>query len=461
MKKVFLVSVIFVFVIMIVSSGGALAEKKIVLAAGIDDSSSKALLEFKKEMNIDVKVEPISQRRTTIVDLLLNQDSSFDVYRLYSNNNTLKSIASKGYYINLNEVGEICIYTDQLIPQVADVIAMEDSIIAIPTSIEFPYVFYLNSELLKECGVSKEKLPKTLFELFDFIDGWYENKSDEYDNITPFFAHGFPYSQYNPYLGMVLEIYRDNIIADTGRLNYNTEIFRRLIQRIEKYNKDMLKYEDSMEDEPQRQECLIYCAKANTSTIFMYANQTFIQPFSLAAGMQSYQPFYLECAFINPYSSQVDACKKLLTYYALFPNEKLKCAISLQAAPVEKASFSTDYNNWIKIKDNAINKLQSNKISIEEKEEYESQIEWVNSLLNNIEQYQYEVSPMALKSYQDILVPILFARGNSIYDLDSLNRQIDSKINRYIDRSISLDTMIRELDNTIDLLIREEGINTP
>lgn len=457
MKKLFCILCVLALVFSLTTT--ACAKQRLTLAAGIDDDSSAALAQFQRDCNVTVTTDTCERRKTALTNLMMTKDTSFDIYRLYSNTNTLKSLAEKGYFIDLSGNEAISSFAGALLPQVQAPLMQGDQLVAVPTSINFPYMFSINHSLLAECGIAEDAVPKNMMELFDFIDNWNENYADLYPEVTPFSAFGFDYAQQNPYLGLVLEMYRDYIITSTGELTYHTDVFTQLMQRIAKYDLEAESVpDDYVYDVPQEYNCLIYCTNDDATSFFERSELTKIAPLPLFDGASVVQPFYLECAFINPFSSNADLATTLLSYYATMPNDELRCLISLSlASPVKNATFDKDYQNWLDIKTAAEKALESETISDSERADYEDQVEWVDSLLADADSYRYDVSPNALETYQTVLVPLLYHRGSTLYDIDSLNEQLATFFNQYEDHALSLDMLENELDNTISMVVKEEG----
>lgn len=434
------------------------AAKALTFATSYNDASSEALARFQKETGVAVKTQNAEERKADMIRLLTSRDRSVDVYSLRSDNNTLKTLAEKGYCVDLSDVPEISAFVSQLLPEVADTVTLDGHIVAVPTAIRFPYLFTYHPALLEECGMTEANLPATLTELFDFIDRWYEEKADAYPHIVPFYAFGLSYEHRNPYLKLVLEMYRDGVIAQTGALTYDTPLFRQLMRHIARYDQAESGAANIMYDTPQLSNTLIYCRAANMWTLFANGEQVMMPPPALAEDIPARQPFFLQCSFVNPYSASIDLGRKLLACYADCPDPSLLCATSpALAAPVEKPTFARDYQDWIDIRDRAERKLASDSLSDSERKDCERSFQWASALLADPEAHRYDISPADLAAYQSAILPVLFSRGLTLYDFDALNQQLDMLFDRYADHALSLDALIPELDHIVQMAVLEEG----
>ena len=432
------------------------AKKTLQIAAGFDDTYSAALSQFTRDTGIAVRSEPCDD----VVKRIMNRDQAFDVYRLTSDTNTLTNLLDKGYGVDLSGNEAIQAFAASLIPAVAEAVTYDGQIAAVPTDIVFPYVFSFNRTLWADCRLTDDDIPATMTELFDFIDQWQERYADQYPDVTPFYpfsvggSHG---DRNNPYFGLVMEMYRDSIIRATGTLTYNTPAFRDLLARVAPYAEPENKAANFIHEVPQMQQTLIYCTSVKMGGMFLRTDHEVIAPPAVIAGSEPFQPFYVQCSFVNPYSSRMDDAKTLLSYYAQYPNEEVLCELVLNATPAENASFEADYQGWVDMLKTAQTMLATDSLSDGERADYERKEALAQRMVDHPDQYRYGIPPDKVRMYQQTLVPILWARGATVYDTDALTKQLDNIIAQYVDGALTADQFVAQMDHTIDMIVLEEG----
>jgi len=459
MKRIqHIISVLIMLVILAVQVSGQ-ASTTLTMESGSDDQTSVALSQYQKDTKVQVLIDSFAKSKTTLLDMLYSRNAKFDIYRPNTNQDTFQAVKQKGYYVDLADKAAIASFTKEFLPVVQQVIVQDDQIVAVPTGFTLPYAFSVNSRLLSEMGLSKDDLPKNMMELFDWIDAWDEAYGKQFPDVVPFFSSVRTERYNNPMMQLVLEMYRDYALSALGELNYDTQEFRQLMERIAAYQEEPADHGDNwMADYPQQHNTLIYCQSVHANGIFHSYEHQWIAPLSLMRDAPAIQPFYVKCAFVNPYATHIEDAVTLLSYYASMPNDKLRCAISASlAAPLEDEAFQGDFERAMATKANAEEMLLSDDLSIEQREEYEWNLSIADEYIMNGDRYRYVVSPSSLENYQNVILPYLYARGMSAYESDGVLEQLTSFITRYVDGELPLEQCIKQMNNTIKAMVLESG----
>lgn len=459
MKRIrHIISVLMLLVILAVQVSSQ-ASTTLTMESGSDDQTSVALSQYQKDTKAKVLIDSFARSKTTLLDMLYSRNAKFDIYRPNTNQDTFRAVKQKGYYVDLAGNAAIASFTKELLPVVQQVVVQDDQIVAVPTGFTLPYAFSVNSRLLCEMGLSKDDLPKNMMELFDWIDAWDMTYGQDFPDIVPFFTTVRKEDYHNPMMQLVLEMYRDYALSTLGELNYDTQEFRQLMERIAVYQEEAVDRGDNwMADFPQENNTLIYCKSVHANGIFHSYEHQWIAPLSLIQGAPAIQPFYVKCAFVNPYSAHIEDAVALLSYYASMPNDKLRCAISMSlAAPLEDEAFQGDFTRALETKASAEEMLLSDELSVELREEYEWNLSIADEYITNAERYRYVISPSSLENYQKVMLPYLYARGMSAYESDGVLEQLTSFITRYVDGELPLEQCIKHMNNTIKAMVLESG----
>lgn len=445
-----------VLIINVFTSVSAFAQTRFTLSVGKNDCFSNALQQFKQDHQ-DVLITTDEHQRTkeAFVSLMNNRDTTFDVYRLDTRTSTFKALIEKQYYVPL-ESDKTQAFLNLTLPVVHEWFFDHDIPVALPTSMSFPYLFLFNHDIMAELGLTKTELPQNFMELMRFVKEWDDLYADAYPEYHPFYTAGYAYADQNPFIGLMLETYSDYILSNTGMLTYDTALFRELLAAVQPYTLSKSgTAPDSISDFPQQHQCLIYCRRVDEEKLFSIHNRSKLPPFSIKAGVEPVVPFYLECSFINPYSTNIDLAQELLALYATNANDTLKCVLSQELAqPVENPTFQKDYDNWVTLREKAQSCLEEADDD-DVRLECEQQISWADALIAKADEYRYDISPEDIAFYWEEMVPHLFARGATAYESENLQIQTDKLVNRYLDGNLDAEQFISELDATVQMVILE------
>ncbi len=435
------------------------AEGSLLIADGSYDAYSLSLKKFRQENpEIRLSFDRAPDIHGWMIQQLLEKSHAFDIYRLSSKTNLPARLVKRGF------AGEIAVsqrqrdVIDLFYPAVQKPLLYDGRLHFVPTSIRFPYLFTVNKRLLEEVGLTMDDLPESLTELFAFIERWDEEYADQYPELTPFYAHGFGYIGVNNLVGLVLDVYRDSQVFTSGTLCYDTDIFRSLMLAVQAYTVPASQRAkgDVIFETPQEDECLLYCRRVNTDSLFERSESAPLSPLSLAEGYQRFQAFELELAFVNPFSQNKADAEKLLSYYLDEPDPVLLCALGKELArPVEDEHFEGSRSQWLAAIADAEARLE--RADETEKAALNDTLQTMQSYLEHQEMFRYRVSEAAIAEYQERIAPYLTPRGNTPFDSHLIDNNIKTQVSRFLDGAASIEELIRELDQTVDILSKEDS----
>lgn len=434
------------------------ASESLTVSQGSYDSESESIVHFVAEHpTVQLKYETVPDIFGWLIEQLANRNDQVDIYRFSSETNLSTKLIALGYAKKITVSESQTAVIDQFYPAFKNGIMEDDNLYFVPTAIHFPYLFTFNQQVFDTTGISTDEIPQNIEELFDFIDKWNTEYAFDYPEITPFFAHGFGYSDINDYVGLLIDVYVDSQIFTYGTLSFDTELFRSLLCRVKSYNKASTtqQAQNQVFDEPQQQDCLIYCKRVNTSEILDQTMNKSIRPLSIAQGYPAYQPFSMEYSFINPFSQNRTTADAFLSSYLDDPDPLLLCILSKElATPLESSTYAENHAEWLAILDDANARLKYATPS--EKTEPLETIATTQDFLNNEDLYRYRVSPSDLEQYQKEIVPYLVNRGGSSYNSQLMKDTIEMNILRYLQSSIDIETLVRILDQSVSLSYNED-----
>jgi len=342
-------------------------------------------------------------------------------------------------------------------------IMYKEEIYYLPTSITLPYSFYANEALVQEIGLTISDLPTTLVDLFIFLETWECDFAQEYPDVTPFYSYALPYIGVNDMIGLVLAMYKDAMLFEEKPLDYDTDVFRTLINNANRYtipSSDRIRG-DTMFDIPQRQQTLMYCDYVWSDLVFFQlSGHTRLAPLSIDENHGRYQAYFLDLTFINPYSENQAEAQELFQYLIDYPDPVLLCALSNEEIqPIEKPDYAETLDFWTAQKEEAERLLQDDSLIYAQKNELMEIIRFVDEeIINNEVVIRYQVSPDAILEYQEKIMPYLRSRGKTPYDTHLIDESIEMIVQTYLDGAIGLEDLVLTLNRTVDILLKE-GLN--
>ena len=106
----------------------------------------------------------------------------------------------------------------------------------VPSFILFEYPIVYNPAVAQAIGLKQDEIPTNLLDLLKFVNRWDDEYADRFPDYQPFYATdagSYALSYLNPYASIVLEMYKDTMLAQGQTLRYDTPLFDELLQEIE------------------------------------------------------------------------------------------------------------------------------------------------------------------------------------------------------------------------------------
>jgi len=178
----------------------------------------------------------------------------------------------------------------------------------------------------------------------------------------------------------------------------------------------------------------------------------------LDEGMDPVFPAMVQVMIINPRTTHLEQAVQYLTTYVqnIDPTSAKITLTPGNNEPVINSNFENDLNNWKKIVADETETLKT--ANPEDKPSIQSDIEYVQGLIDNSESYRYTVSAEAIATYREQIAPYLVVVGQNPLNTwsDDGNNEFSTLENQYMQGAITADAFIKEIDKRIRMMQLED-----
>lgn len=265
-----------------------------------------------KRGDISVVVKSVWEDLPDIVQAMMKQDGSTDIYSLPMDNSQFAALRKKGYLQDLSANEKIVESTSRLYPYIRDAVTQDGKIIGVPVCFEgrTPGV---HMEAWKGIGGTEEELPKTWSQFFDWLESLPERLEGKNVAVVP------DWETRESFRGTILEVMLnqyETLMERKGDTDYYfaTPEMCELVRRLDGLDYDALQIrngndEDEYYDDYDERTALL---DNNTSTLF-YDGGTYVPlPLSFSEEEDPVLPVQVSIAFMNPYSEHPQEAMEFL-----------------------------------------------------------------------------------------------------------------------------------------------------
>ena len=418
------------------------------------ESENPELLLSIESMNPE-KAEELFIRQMNIAS------SDIDIYEIPIGM-VLENAVSKGYYTPLEGSPAIAQRAAHLYPFLSDKMMDGMHIAALPRQLEHRTVAY-SKYAMAQLGLTEEDLPKTLAGFMDFCAKWEESYGEiAYEKGISLFEVSSAQVRSN-LLHQIMGQYFSLADADLQSALDKQDVLVTILEKLKQMISSLSKQAPPAEPfEPTSR----YSVDATPSYLFsLHASSdpgrrnfttsrrsvsNFV-PMNLPLFDGMKPQFYITgSAFvINPYSTQIEAAKKLLSYYA----EKFPVS---DGAALFDDTVPTESRDYTILKNRYTYEIKSLKEKLPfvtgiEKKDMEAEIARNEAYLQSVELIKWEVSKEALDDYQKVLAQCsIHWQKKSLY-VDSITRIWD----QYVQGSMDTQGFTKELTQIFQMIVTE------
>lgn len=321
------------------------------------------------------------------------------------------------------------------------------------------YPILINRNVADAIGLLEEDYPTTILELLKFVNSWEENDGEDFPEYSPFRADeasSYALAHRNPYIGLVLEVYKDTLIAQGQPLRYDTPLFLELLNEIERWTyEDDRDYMAKVGDIPDYDHCLFYSFQAFDDEILkvICQNDGYLN-LPLTEDCPIVQAYELECAIINPATKIPALAMEMARCYV----EDCQPALLRLLCPDESTPYQSPYyqQNLDELRiwrEEEARKLEN--LAPENRQEQHELLAMLDTLIQNELDNPYEISADAIDQYKTAILPYLIARGEGIYESEAIYAETMSYTFQWLDGALSAKAYAQKLDAFLALAVAE------
>ena len=389
-----------------------------------------------------------------LVQTMVSGDNSYDIYKVLIQYQDLQNMIQKGYCQDLSASPKIGEEMANMYPFISNAVTQDGKIYAVPV--------YMGSRGLRmmpdvwaEAGLN-DKIPSSFLGLLDFFVWWSEEGLDQHPDVQ-LLSDVTDYGEALFRITMSQYVY--NFQAENKELSFDTPLFRTMMQTLEKVDMEGLNKtitSNSRQDDRDAN-ALLEDYGDWLSANAMVRNRSNAEPLILPMeeGGPKHIPVYIEVFFINPLTQNMDLALKYLEnvlentnsdqHVMMYPNDN---------EPVPMPGNEQMVAKW----QEEVDKLEKllKKAKPEQKKDIETNIQSYKDLLAKKDDFLWSVSAESIARYRE-LAPLCFAATVNLlnYQAQDGSSQINTLIERYRQKKISLDQFITEADSKIQMILLE------
>ena len=390
----------------------------------------------------------------TLVQTMVSGDNSYDIYSLLIQYQDLQNLINKGYCQDLSASPEIGTEIANMYPFIQDTVSKDGKVYAVPVFMDSRGLCMM-PDVWEEAGL-KDKVPSSFLGLLDFLAWWSEEGQDQYPDVQ--LLQGV-----TDYCETLFKITMSQYVytcqAEKRELSFETPLFRTMMQALEKVDVQRLNKtitNNSRQDDRDANALLIDYGDW-ISAHAMVRNRSNAEPLILPIeeGGPKHIPVFIEVLFINPLTRNMDLALKYLEnalesmnpdqHVMMYPNDN---------EPVPLPGNEQLVAGWQEELDKQKKLLE--KAKPEDKKDIETNIQWYEDMLAKKDDFLWSVSAETIARYRE-LAPLCFtATANLLnYKAQDGSSEINTLIERYRQKKMSLDQFISEADSKIQMILLE------
>ncbi len=389
---------------------------------------------------------------------MVSGTDNIDVLRLSASSSPLARLIDKGYAMDLSASAELMALVQEMYPTLADLCMRDGKLYAVPVEIYGRAMGY-DTDALEELGIDEKDLPKTFYELLDFVENWAYDYGEDHPDIGLFNDT----SAKSSLLSYLLDNYFTYCAKQGTVVDLGSELFTKLMKKLDGI--------DFSQIDPERDENGNVADEND-----FWSRTTLFDTYSIATNMRSMRGSQRVLALpldegletvittettvllINPRTTRPEQAMEYVQGYAQCmsaTSEKITMFPS-NNEPVVNESFDKDLEEWKK-------SLEQEKAALETSEPEDvswrnENIEYWEKRIANADDYRYDVSAESIADYRANIAPYLVAMNQTPLNTWDENGQNDlyTQIQQYLDGALTAEQFIKEAGNRLRMMALED-----
>lgn len=415
------------------------------------DDAAVAFQEAHPNADVRVKKQGLLGARG-VAQAILTQSQQYDIYVLFADDEDYAVLYDRGYLPALTGSAVLTRLVGAMYPEVQDAVEVDGALVALPVY-DFMNMTTVNEDALLAIGLSEKDIPKTWPEYFALLARLPDLlKGTEYCAFAPTETpEDLRYSVFEDLLHSYL-IYLEN--DESVGMAFNTDILRGALAAFEKVDFEALATDEGWEDGDFDEEKVLFTI-GNDVSLSNSANQSIAMPLALADGMEPMADMMLTVAIVNPYSKNFDAALQFLesTTACLAPD--IVASLTPGMDDAIKWPNSEDTVAFYKERIAETQKELQDAKSDQDKAKWSTILDALNQNYADFLENSYMVTAEQVAAYRAYADDARIWRFLGFHDYDEIGQELDAQINMYLDAKIGVDALLRNLDEKMNMMLRE------
>lgn len=379
-----------------------------------------------------------------------------DVMMMDSGYSPVDQLINKGYALNLSDYPAITELAAKMYPALTERFTRDGKLYAMPVSC-YADGLGVNEETMQKLGLTYDDLPTSLYGVLDMLENWEADYGDDFEDVVPFSDMGLRNSLTN----RIMNMYVAYQMQQGGTLSFDTDLFRKLMEKLEKIDFAPIDHEydqnnEAANEEWWNKESLFYNSGDVLSPRYYRDNKPII--LSLDDGMSPVLSIEPTVLMINPKSAHVEQAVLYVTEYLqnLDKNSTMVTFFPDMNEPVIDPHYEEYLEQWKKNIAECEEQLKT--VEPDQKKDLENYIEYLQKRIDNPDESRYIISPDNLQYYREQVAPYLYVAGKTVmntYDKDG-NNEFYTQMQMYQDGALTLDQFIKEIDKRVKMMQLED-----
>ncbi|QTE74292.1 carbohydrate ABC transporter substrate-binding protein [Clostridiales bacterium FE2010] len=351
--------------------------------------------------DVSVVLQDIDEVKMDILQAMLTQDASIDIYMLHYDSNEFSTLRSRDYLPDLSGNEKIVANTNRMYPYLQDAMKQNGKIIGVPVYFSGRTIG-INKELWKQIGGTEEELPKTWNQFFD----WIKTLPKRLEGKDASFIGGTDRAYFRGEILHMLMNQYEVLMERKGEKDYAfaNPIMCDLVQQLNDVDFDALRVsdhwhweEDDTYENPEAMKAPLL--QIGTSTLMAGQNEFTPMALRLMEEEEAVLPVEMHVAFLNPFSSHQE---EAIEFLALATDNLDFYDAYTAYADMTEPLRDPDYEEIMKIYSDIIEEMIINrdKAKGEEREEIEKTIENLEKNRQEDEQNLWQINSRMIDRYQ-------------------------------------------------------------
>lgn len=363
-----------------------------------------------------------------------------------NNYSAAKSLLDKGYFMDLSAFPELREMAERMYPPIQAFIFEDGQLMMLPYYVRIDDLWECKEENLISAGLSYKDIPATMDELLDMIISWKAlyGESEDNESIVPILFDESPASEL---LYMVFYAYIDSHVQNDISLDFDTERFRTLLQKVGE----------------AADASSVQGWNYNPPKLFLKADEEIPSVYSVTFPLDR----DASSRYIGSIGSWVicadsrvpELAAEYIEYrMGLLPDSGRLLLYQDTYEPAERATYAEMRNTW----EDMMMALSIEKQMTDdqlEQQDIQNQIDEIEANLNHTpDAIRYLFTAEEIEFYQKTIIPnIAFYYANEIVESSVEGSGARALIEQYLDGILTEDSFIDKLNRRLRMMEMEDG----